>query len=336
MVAPQVSIIIPVYNVEKYLEECLNSVVHQTYKNIEVILIDDGSTDNSGKICDNYSLKYNNIKIFHKNNSGIADTRNFGIAKATSDYIFFLDSDDFISEDCIELLIKALLKNDCDIAICDEFQFIDGQSRKSNLLNSSVKKSKYFIFSNVEATAKSMLLRDLNTSPCRFVAKKGIMAKIPFPVGRVYEDVATMPKIYFEAEKIFYSKEQKYYYRHRPDSITHTNKVKTKTLVYDELLAAEELFYYFKEKCPSILFSATDLLVNISIDVIRRAKDAKIEEDCEELIAKSWSYIKYYRKQIILNDKCNKNTRIKCIISFLGAGILSFVVNLYKKYKEGM
>ena len=101
------------------------------------------------------------------------------------------------------------------------------------------------------------------------------------------------------------------------------------------MLAGEELVSYFKEKCPTILFSAIDLLVNISIDVIRRAKDIYIEKDCKELIDKSWKYIRKYRKTIILNNKCNKNTRMKCLLSFLGIGILSFAVNLYK-YKERM
>ena len=117
----KVSVIIPVYNVEKYLKECIQSVLRQTYKNLEIILVDDGSKDNSGNICDEYAKRDERIKVIHKKNGGLSDARNAGIDICTGEYIAFLDSDDFIEEDMYEFLVKNLEKAKADISICQVY-----------------------------------------------------------------------------------------------------------------------------------------------------------------------------------------------------------------------
>lgn len=114
----KVSIIVPVYNVEKYVEKCLNSLISQSYKNIEIILIDDGSKDNSGKICDEYKRKDSRIKVVHKENAGVSEARNSGIQKATGEYLCFVDADDFVMNDYIEYMHQLIVKDSSDIAIC--------------------------------------------------------------------------------------------------------------------------------------------------------------------------------------------------------------------------
>ncbi|MGZ5551627.1 MAG: glycosyltransferase family 2 protein, partial [Nitrososphaeraceae archaeon] len=121
----KISIIIPVYNGVKYLPKCIDSVLNQTYKNLEIILVDDGSTDESGKICDTYSLKDNRIKVVHKQNGGLSDARNTGLKIATSEYIGFVDSDDFIESDMYEILLKTLYAYDADIVQCASYKIID-------------------------------------------------------------------------------------------------------------------------------------------------------------------------------------------------------------------
>ena len=113
----KVSIIIPVYNVEKYLEKCIKSVLNQTYQNLEIILVDDGSKDKSAIICDEYMVKDNRITVIHKQNGGLSSARNAGIEVATGEAVFFLDSDDYISKECIEKLVKLMKKNSADISI---------------------------------------------------------------------------------------------------------------------------------------------------------------------------------------------------------------------------
>lgn len=124
----KISIIVPIYNVEKFLPRCVESLVNQTYGNIEILLIDDGTKDNSAIMCDEYAKKYNNVKAFHKKNGGLSDARNYGIEKATGKYIAFVDSDDFVNKDYCKILYNNLIKNDADISICD-FQIFTDTSR---------------------------------------------------------------------------------------------------------------------------------------------------------------------------------------------------------------
>lgn len=116
--ASKISVIIPVYNVEQYLEKCLDSILNQTYKNIEIILVNDGSIDKSGVICDEYSRKYNNIKVFHKENGGVSSARNLGIDNATGQYLAFVDPDDYIDPNMYEILVKKIVETNSDIAMC--------------------------------------------------------------------------------------------------------------------------------------------------------------------------------------------------------------------------
>ena len=116
-----ISIIVPVYKVEKYLDKCINSIVSQTYKNLEVILVDDGSPDSCGKMCDEWTKKDTRIKVIHKENGGLSDARNFGLDCAKGKYIQFVDSDDYIEKDMIEFLYKNLKENNADISICSNY-----------------------------------------------------------------------------------------------------------------------------------------------------------------------------------------------------------------------
>ena len=139
-----ISIVVPIYNVEKYLEKCINSIIIQTYKNIEIILVNDGSTDSSGKICDIYLKKDKRIKVIHKKNGGLSDARNVGIENAKGKYIAFIDSDDFIDSDFIEILYNLIIEYNADVSCC-----------KCNVIYKKNKKQqveeKINIFTNYEA-----------------------------------------------------------------------------------------------------------------------------------------------------------------------------------------
>ena len=127
---PQVSVIIPIYNSEKYLHECLDSVINQTYKDIEIILVDDGSTDKSSSICDEYAKKDERIKVFHTSNNGPSHARNIGIDNATGEYIVFQDSDDYIELNMIEDTVKEALKSDSDLVISGHKTFFEEERKK--------------------------------------------------------------------------------------------------------------------------------------------------------------------------------------------------------------
>lgn len=130
-----ISIIIPVYNVEKYIGKCIDSLIKQKYDNLEIILIDDGSSDNSGEICDKYAKKDKRIKVIHKKNSGQADSRNIGISKASGKYIGFVDSDDYIDKDYYNRLYKTLVKNNADVVTCKYQNVYNDDYRKEEIGN---------------------------------------------------------------------------------------------------------------------------------------------------------------------------------------------------------
>ena len=115
---PLISVIVPVYNVEKYLARCLDSIINQTYKNLQIIVVDDGSTDNSSKLCDEYAKKDKRIEVYHKENGGVSSARNIGIKNAKGEAVGFIDSDDYVEPQYIEALVKSMLDNDSDISLC--------------------------------------------------------------------------------------------------------------------------------------------------------------------------------------------------------------------------
>ena len=122
---PLISVIVPVYNVEKYLKKCVNSITSQTYENLEILLVDDGSTDSSGQICNEFEKNDARIKVIHKKNGGLSDARNAGLDRAKGQYYAFIDSDDYIQDNTIEIMLNAVKKNKSEIAICNMIRFLE-------------------------------------------------------------------------------------------------------------------------------------------------------------------------------------------------------------------
>lgn len=215
-----ITIVIPVYNVEKYLGRCIDSVIKQTYKNIEIILVDDGATDQSGNICDEYAEKDKRIKVIHKKNGGLSDARNAGIDIATGKYISFIDGDDFVADNYVEKLYNLIKKNNSDVSVCIWKKiFEDGKTKKS-----------YFTFFHREITSNNyimlqhMLYQKLfDTSACAKLYDISLFNNIRYPKGKLYEDLATTYKLFLKSKKITYSNDVIYYYFVRNNSITQSN-----------------------------------------------------------------------------------------------------------------
>ena len=222
-----ISIIVPVYNVEKYLRECLDSILNQTYKNIEVIVINDGSTDNSRNICDEYQKKDNRLKVINQKNCGLSATRNKGIKESRGKYLSFIDSDDVINHNMIELLHKELIKNKCDIAIC-KFNYFTNKFKEKN------KEYKIEIL-NQDQFLKSLLIdKEIASQACNKLYKKGLFNNIKYPLGKIYEDIGTTYKLGLQANKIIYLNIELYGYRQRNNSYVNNLK-KTSLIDYIEM-----------------------------------------------------------------------------------------------------
>ena len=214
-----ISIIVPVYNVEVFLQRCVDSILNQNYKLLEVILVDDGSTDNSPKICDEYAKKDNRIRVIHKKNGGLSDARNAGINVVKGKYITFIDSDDFIACDYIEVLYKLLKSTKSDISIGVWQEIYDDGSKKSIY---NVKKEKIVVDNNINMLKRMMYQKDFDTSACAKLYKRELFDNIRYPINKLYEDLATTYKVFFEAKKISYTNREIYFYYKRKDSITNS------------------------------------------------------------------------------------------------------------------
>lgn len=214
-----VSVIVPVYNVQDYLAQCVRSLIVQTYRNLEILLVDDGSTDESGRLCDELTAGDERITVLHKPNGGLSDARNYGIERANGDYIAFVDSDDLVRPGYFERLLRPFGDDsDIDISICSYSLFWDG----GEITDISSNLCDYEVISSNEALRRlceprrSMQLEIAWSK----LFKKSLLHDIRFPVGQVHEDTATTYKLYFSARNIAISDERLYLYRQRDNSIT--------------------------------------------------------------------------------------------------------------------
>lgn len=211
----KISIIVPIYNVEQYLEKCIISIINQTYKNIEIILVDDGSKDNSGKIADEYKKTDDRIVVIHKENGGLSDARNCALDIATGDYITFVDSDDYIDIRYCEMLYNALIKTNADIAICEMQYVYDDKYENNN--NENIKTEEY-----LKGDAMIKYMDTEYVVACAKLYKSELFNDLRYIVGKIHEDEFMFHKVFFKCKKIVYINSKLYAYRQRESSITKT------------------------------------------------------------------------------------------------------------------
>ena len=225
---PLISVIVAVYNVEKYLSRCIESVLKQTYSNLEIILVDDGSKDFCGKICDDYALKDSRIKVIHKENGGISSARNAGLKVYRGEYLMFVDSDDFLSTDAIEILYKRITTDKSDMAIGKHTDIYEDFSTNGDFCSwfsdSVISKEDIFL--------KMADSRYYPVSACTKLYKSKVISGISFPALICGEDLWVFPHIVDKCNLVSVVNETVYYYFQRSDSVMHLKPEKSK---YDEL-----------------------------------------------------------------------------------------------------
>ena len=239
MEKPLISIIIPVYKVEKYLEKCIKSVLDQTYKNIQIILVDDGSPDNCGNICDNYAKIDNRIEVIHKANGGLSEARNVGLKVARGEYIGFVDSDDYVSNEMFENLYNTLISNDVDVSICNFYTVINNKNIIKNADNGVE------IYNKLEILKEILLDKKIQSYAWNKLYKRELFKDIEYPVGKKYEDIGTTFYILEKCNKIAVSGSPEYYYITRGDSIVNNN---TEGTVIDYISLISDRYDYIDKK----------------------------------------------------------------------------------------
>lgn len=234
-----ISVIIPVYNVEQYLRECVDSVLGQTYQNFEIILVDDGSTDTSGDICDEYAKKDDRIQVIHKENGGASVARNHGIEMAKGEYVYFLDSDDRIVSNAFYILTKNIQDENADLLFFEAYSFDDNDNelKKGNYSYSQ----KYDTDRGISILEKLIVKKEFHVSiPLLFIKKDFLIhSGIRLVEGIMYEDMIFTYELFYKAEKVAHVRESLYHRRYRQNSVMQSSisgkNYRSASRVYKEL-----------------------------------------------------------------------------------------------------
>ncbi|MED4230140.1 glycosyltransferase family 2 protein [Priestia megaterium] len=237
---PDVSVIVPIYNVEELLPKCLRSIINQSLKNIEIILVNDGSTDSSGNICERFAEKDNRIKIIHKKNGGLSDARNAGLDIATGRYIGFVDSDDYIHKDMYKILLEAIVSHECDIAEggYKEVYADEVISQESILVSEKIYEKK-------SALVSAIVDHHCRTYVWNKLYKRELWKDIRFPYGKLFEDTFTTYKVINQSSKIIKLDRTLYYYYQRENSIVNSKFTVRKL---DQHEALDEMMQFIEEE----------------------------------------------------------------------------------------
>lgn len=234
------SVIVPVYNVDPYLDRCVQSIVQQTYRELEIILVDDGSTDNSPKMCNIWAQKDNRIKVIHKKNGGLSSARNAGIDIAQGEVLSFIDSDDFIELDMYETMLTAMQDSGKDIACCGRVVDLFGEIEKVEF---SISKPR--MYTREEAMKEVLCLRDIDVSSCDKVYRKELFAELRFPEGRISEDAAIIFQLLEKTNGVVHVGRDFYHYIFRRSSISKSSYKHEKYSAYENCVHTKSFFMQY-------------------------------------------------------------------------------------------
>lgn len=316
-----ISIIVPVYNVEDYLETCLKSIIAQSYENIEIILVDDGSKDNSGQICDAYAKKDLRIKVIHKKNGGLSDARNEGLKYATGNFIIFVDSDDVISDDLVKYLYGLIIDTGADIGICDPVHCYPGHTIEFQL--EQCRK----IFNSEDAQLEMLYQRSFLVAAWGKIYKRKCFENIKFPVGMLFEDSAVMYKIFDKVEKIVYGDAKLYGYMHREGSIT-TKKFSKKDC--DILIISQEIVNFYKVKSQELQQAARSYQTAAAFRIYMNAP--RNAEFCSELI-ECEKILKENQKSVFYDKNVRKKMKMAILLYMYARPIMPLVYRRVNRWK---
>lgn len=326
---PLISVIIPVYKVEKYLNQCIDSVLCQTFENFEVILVDDGSPDNSGKICDEYAKKDNRVRVFHKENGGLSDTRNFGIKESKGEYLIFLDSDDFYNDNTFFEAINEKISKNKDVDLIsfsmrkyfgeddytDEWFYDSKQLEESgdmtDVLAQLIKKDQLYIYAWDKVVKRELIIKN------NLYFRKGM---------RNDEDTDWTLKLLFNVDKyLFLEKCPHMYRRNRKESITNNFDIKGLETMLDVFEKYCEEFKNSDDKRGKMLLNYLAYRFEIVCGVLVNVNDKKVKKEIKEKL-KSYKWILEY------NLSC-KVKKAYFIYKIFGFSAMVKVLGMYIKYR---
>ena len=294
----KVSVVVPVYNIEAYIGRCLDSLVEQDLKEIEIIVVNDGSTDDSPKICKDYAKQYANIKYISQHNQGLSAARNTGINAAKGEYIGFVDGDDFVNKEMLSMLYNNAKANDVLISCCGCVEYYDNGKTHAQIASGISKK-----YNRNEALDLFLLERYYGVSACNKIYSKKLFRNIEFPVGRLYEDILTVYKLIDSAGSLYYDSTIQYFYYRRNDSITAAQFNPNTLGIID---AVDEVVEFYQQNIskPKYLYVGQTLfyLQVLSKMYCAGKNDRELASSIRHLISVNWNRI-FLTKNISIRGK---------------------------------
>ena len=321
-----ISVIVPVYNVEKYLPQCIDSIINQTYKNIEIILVNDGSTDNSLSICNKYKEKDRRIKIINKKNGGLSSARNAGIEKINGPYLCFIDSDDFIDNNMILKLYNLIRNNNSDIAVCNRFQYYDYKKKNSLIPYSNCKYFNTNNYEKIDAMKQLISLKNFDMSACGKLFKSLLFKDISFPVNKLSEDYFIMYKIFEKCNLVTFTNEPLYYYRQRKGSISKNKKIN-----YDYLDAAKQQMDYIRKNYKSLIIYSNTAYALANMTICNQYINNRNSFPKHNELIQLQNEVNKYMEDINKNNEISKSRKIQANIFVRFPKLYRLLYKLYKK-----
>ena len=316
-----ISVIVPVYNVEAYLAQCLDSVLMQTYKDLEILLIDDGSADRSGRICDEYQEKDERIRVFHTENHGLSAARNVGLDHASGAYILLLDSDDWIDENTVQILLKYAMRYDADVVSCA--YFYEWKNRRD---------IEEEIDHPIILEGNQIMQAHIQKSYLGYVAwnklyKRELFSDIRYPVGRNHEDVLTTYKLLASAETVVCISDALFHYRMRANTISRVYSMDSMISFWQ---AHDERYQALSKAYPEY----QDALIEECFRAINRmcrwyASFSKMERTRGEAVMQEMQdFAKQYERRILKGKSFSVMTKVACICAKTRSRVLLALLNL--------
>lgn len=322
----KISIIVAIYNVEQYLTECINSIINQTYTNLEIILVNDGSTDKSGQICDEFLKKDSRIKVIHKKNGGLSDARNTGLDLASGDYIGFVDGDDSIEIDMYEILLKNIKKYNAEISHCGFYKVIN--SRKYHGLGTD----KIIILDNLKGMEEFFKLENYILSVWNKLYKADLIKGIRFENGRCMAEDKMFNFLAFSRAKVtVFEGKEKYLYMQRENSLINS---KFNSRVLDVIYFSNKILELTKKQYPQLIQLAekNDILENILMLTNIEYSDQKEQlfKEYNQIVLK----LRNYRYSILKNKELSISIRLALFVIVLSPKIGTYFINKFMSYKK--
>ena len=310
-----ITVIVPIYNVELYLRKCIDSITGQSYKNLEIILVDDGSQDKCGLICDEYAEKDSRVRVIHKENGGLSDARNAALDVMKGEYVTFIDSDDYVATEYISYLYDLIKHNDADIAICG-YKYI---TEDGKVLNHLVDDDTVMIMDQEKAFFELLKSKYFSNSACSKLFRADCFEGIRYPYGRLYEDVATTYKTFFKSEKIVFGANPLYFYLYRVGSIS---KQQFSLARMDGIYFAEEMVKDITQKYPSLCQIGDCRLFDSYLAVLSLIS----QKDYPDIYKQVWGKICFMRKSILICKYSGRKRKILSICSYFGTDVLKMML----------